>query len=533
MKLDLFTLIVVQYITFTIQAIVLFIQHRTNRAYHGTGWWVAGVSAMALGGALMPFVYSPSLLLIAALANPLMVLAQVFLYVGMLRYWGKREKPLRIALTYAAFLLVYFYFIFADYNLSVRTILVNAILAVISILTATVLINRKNRKMTSIEGLVTFAFLSYALFLIARAVGALVFPPMQSYDDQRFGLEMAFIVPIIVSALWTYGFIILINQRLNREVLLEKEKMQNVFNTGPDAVIISRLSDGSMVDVNERFSAMTGYTREESIGKTTLELGFWGDPVERECFLAELKRNGFCESMDFVFGRRDGSRFDGAISARTLLIHEIPHAVSLVRDMTTIKQSEEKIQQLVRQLETQRNAAEHNSLTDSLTGLSNRRYFDEALKLEFSRMNRSGSVLSLIMLDVDFFKSYNDHYGHVAGDECLRRMAEAFRKIIVRTTDVVARYGGEEFVIILPNTDAAGANQLAERIREVVEALRIPHEPSTVSRVVTISLGVVTTSPMRLETPEQLVGLVDAAMYRAKAKGRNRVEKAIQEVSPM
>ena len=527
MKLDLTTLIIVQCIVLTIHAIVLFLQYRTRPSYPGTGWWAAGVALMALAVSLMPFVRSPSWQLIAVLANPLLVLGQGFLYIGMLRYWSKKNVTGKLAALYAAFLPFYFYYLFIDNNLSARTFLVNVILALASFLTATVLFNRKKENMTLIEGLTAFTFLLYALFVFMRGVLALLLPPLQGYENQYSSFELATIVFLLASTLWSFEFIILVNRRLNRENQLEKDKMQNVFNTGPDAVIIARMSDGLIVDVNEQFTATTGYSREESIGKTTLDIGLWSDVADRNRFLAEMARGGFCENMEATFSRRDGSHFDGALSARSLLIHGTLHAVGLIRDMTRAKQAETQIHQLIQELEAQRNAAEHNSLTDSLTGLSNRRYFDEALKTEFSRMNRSGSELSLIMLDVDFFKSYNDLYGHVAGDECLRRMAATFRKLIVRAPDIVARYGGEEFVIILPNTDNHGAYALAERLREEVASLRIPHELSAISDVVTISLGVATAAPMKWETPDKLVNQVDEAMYLAKKNGRNRVEKAV------
>lgn len=529
MIFDLTTLLLVQSIIFTVQAIVLFLQYRANHSYPGTGWWVAGVSVMALAVTLMPFVRSETLWGVAVLANPLLILGHLFLYVGMLRFFGRRETPWKIALPYAVFLMGYLFFIFFDNNLSVRTILINIMLAAFSFLSAALLLFRKDEKITAIEGLTGFTFLSYAVFLGWRGLMALLLPPMQTYEDRGLKLEYAFIMFIIVSMIWTYGFIIMTNQRLNRENLLEKEKMQNVFNTGPDAMMISQLSNGLMIDVNERFSVMTGYTRDESLGKTTLEVGLWPEAMARDRFVETMNKTGFCENMAFEFGRKDGSRFDGALSSRPLMIHGVPHAVSLIRDMTERKQVEEQIQQLILQLEKERNSAQLTSVTDSLTGLSNRRFFDEALKTEFFRLKRSGAQLSLIMMDVDFFKPYNDRYGHVAGDECLRRMADVFRKMVMRAPDIVARYGGEEFVIILPNTDNRGATALAEEIRKAVEALELPHESSSLSNFVTISLGVVTASPSKMDSPEILVGLADEALYHAKNGGCNCVRTIVHE----
>lgn len=123
--------------------------------------------------------------------------------------------------------------------------------------------------------------------------------------------------------------------------------------------------------------------------------------------------------MEFVFQRKDHSHYDAMISARIIMIQDAPHVVSIVRDITERKLAEQHIQELVQQLESEKNTAQLNSITDSMTDLMNRRYFDIALNKEFYRLKRSGAALSLIMIDVDYFKKFNDCYGHLAGDECL------------------------------------------------------------------------------------------------------------------
>jgi diguanylate cyclase (GGDEF)-like protein len=203
--------------------------------------------------------------------------------------------------------------------------------------------------------------------------------------------------------------------------------------------------------------------------------------------------------------------------------------VFIVRNITERKQTEQRIQHLVQQLEIEKKAAQHNAITDSLTGLANRRYFDEALNLDFHRMKRSKTPFSLIMLDVDHFKKFNDHYGHIAGDDCLRKIGMVLRSLVGRVTDTVARYGGEEFVVILPDTDEKGAASLAERIRLKVEELAIPHATSEVAKVLSITLGVVTVYSTELSSPEQILSLADEALYKAKNEGRNRISVLIEK----
>lgn len=166
------------------------------------------------------------------------------------------------------------------------------------------------------------------------------------------------------------------------------------------------------------------------------------------------------------------------------------------------------------------------ALTDGLTGLANRRAFDEALEREWRRAGRDRQALSLVLLDLDCFKSFNDLYGHPEGDAALRRAALAVKAALKRPGDFVARYGGEELAIILPGAGAAGSARVAEMIREAVEGLLTPHAGSPWGRV-TASLGVASAGGAvhdTMRSPEALVLAADSALYRAKAAGRNRVE---------
>ncbi|WP_114859068.1 diguanylate cyclase [Azospirillum brasilense] len=163
------------------------------------------------------------------------------------------------------------------------------------------------------------------------------------------------------------------------------------------------------------------------------------------------------------------------------------------------------------------------SFNDGLTGIANRRRFDEVLLREWRRCGRAQLPLSLIMLDVDQFKPYNDHYGHQAGDECLRAVAQLLAEQMMRPGDLIARYGGEEFVCLLPETDEEGAVQVAERLRQTVTGQRLPHAASHVADHITISLGVGTARPLLDDTPDRLTQLADGLLYEAKRAGRNRV----------
>jgi diguanylate cyclase (GGDEF)-like protein len=187
--------------------------------------------------------------------------------------------------------------------------------------------------------------------------------------------------------------------------------------------------------------------------------------------------------------------------------------VLVMRDVTERKLLEEKLSKL--------------AMTDGLTGVANRRAFDEALEREWKRTLRHGTQISLLLLDIDHFKQFNDQYGHQVGDDCLRAVAQAAAGA-VRATDMVARYGGEEIALILPQVDVAGARETAEKVRSVIAGLRVPHsENPEGGGWVTVSIGAATAlarvgGTMRM--PEGLLQAADHALYKAKHGGRNRVE---------
>ncbi len=196
--------------------------------------------------------------------------------------------------------------------------------------------------------------------------------------------------------------------------------------------------------------------------------------------------------------------------------------------MRRLRSLADRLQSLVEErtaaLERLNQELQRLTATDGLTGVANRRRFDEALDHEWRRAARSNAPLACVMIDIDHFKAFNDRYGHLQGDACLRQIASALVSTARRAGDVVARYGGEEFAVVLPGTSAANARLVADQLRTDVAALRIPHDASTTGPHVTISLGVASIIPKVGVSPATLVAAADRALYQAKRSGRNCVE---------
>lgn len=195
---------------------------------------------------------------------------------------------------------------------------------------------------------------------------------------------------------------------------------------------------------------------------------------------------------------------------RLVDVHQLLYAQAQIHLMT------------INLLESANDRLQRLATLDGLTQIANRRQFDICLQQEWLRLAREGQPLSLILCDIDYFKRYNDTYGHLAGDDCLRKVANALQQGIHRPADLLARYGGEEFAVILPNTGESGAMKVAENIREQVNGLQIPHAGSQVNPRVTLSLGVATTIPTPDRVPAELIARSDRALYQAKEQGRDR-----------
>lgn len=223
---------------------------------------------------------------------------------------------------------------------------------------------------------------------------------------------------------------------------------------------------------------------------------------------------------------------------------EIQEVLARVKNQLTIRQLQKKLQlqnDLLSQEIKERQRAEaelqkanqelHRLATlDGLTQVANRRCFEEYFNLEWRRLQREKAPLSFILCDVDYFKLYNDTYGHLAGDSCLKQIAQAINDTLKRPADLVARYGGEEFAIILPNTTIEGAVHVAELVQQNIKKMQIIHRQSSVSEFVTLSIGISCVVPQLNLLPIQLIDITDEALYAAKAQGRNCLVTKILEI---
>jgi diguanylate cyclase (GGDEF)-like protein len=215
--------------------------------------------------------------------------------------------------------------------------------------------------------------------------------------------------------------------------------------------------------------------------------------------------------------RLSGARIQQAVAVTPLEVADAArHCLIQVTDVSAAVHREQLLRDQALELRSQ-------TFSDGLTGIANRRHFDLAMEREQRRAKRSGIALSMLMIDIDFFKAYNDHYGHQQGDDTLIRVAAALAGLLQRPLDLIARYGGEEFAVILPDMDSAGGARFAETLRQKVTQLAIPHAAASGAQYVTISIGVATQAPQNPVEVAELIGAADRALYTAKRSGRDRV----------
>lgn len=283
---------------------------------------------------------------------------------------------------------------------------------------------------------------------------------------------------------------------------------------------------GIVIIWNRACERLTGIKTKDVIGTDNHWEAFYS---EKRLCLADVLAQGRIDELDdlYVYHAQPSSHGNGYEAENWCYLPKRKQRLYLAFDAGPIYDSQGK---LIAVVETMRDMTEHKTVQtaleklveiDDLTGLSNRRYLAEHLEIEWSAALANETYFSVIVADIDYFKQFNDTYGHQAGDECLKAVAAALQQSLHRSSDVVIRFGGEEFCVMLPETQPDDARMVAERMRQNIQALALAHENSKVDNYVTISCGVASIVPSGDKQAADLIRIADEALYKAKAAGRN------------
>lgn len=300
------------------------------------------------------------------------------------------------------------------------------------------------------------------------------------------------------------------------ELRVSEEQFRLLAEYSSDMISLHN-AEGKYVYVSPACKDMLQYEEEELVGHNAFDYIHPEDHDTVQTNHQRLFETGYTVTT-YRIRRKDGGYV--WFESSTKLLHETNldgiNLIVVSRNISERKLAEQKLQEANEILQ-------RLSAIDGLTGVSNRRAFDERMDMEWDRSRRDSKPLSLIMLDIDFFKAYNDTYGHQGGDGCLKQVASVIQETLERSTDLLCRYGGEEFSVILPETDKAGARIIGEKIRKAIETMEIPHAGSSISPWVTVSIGIATMIPSLYTSSINLISHADKAVYQAKKDGRNCV----------
>ncbi len=307
-----------------------------------------------------------------------------------------------------------------------------------------------------------------------------------------------------------------------------EEKFRLIAETIEDVFWMSTSGIEEMLYVSPAYEDIWGRSRE-SLYESPQSFLEAIHPDDKERIMAGVKPHseGYWD-YEYRIVRPDGTHRwvkDRGFPVKDKL-GDITRMIGTATDVTERVEFEQELMRARQAAETANKELQRLSITDGLTGISNRRYFDDILRKEWRRALRNRTPLALVMGDIDFFKDYNDNYGHLQGDHCLKAVARAIEKAIKRASDLPARYGGEEFAILLPNTQKKGAQQIARDIQKRIKKLNIPHNFSDAAPYVTISFGIASMVPLKRTKADLLIEAADKALYTAKDQGRNRIHTA-------
>ncbi|MBN2468777.1 MAG: PAS domain S-box protein [Deltaproteobacteria bacterium] len=335
------------------------------------------------------------------------------------------------------------------------------------------------------------------------------------------------------------GAIEVLQDMTERKIAEEKlreseERFRSLFEQSNDAILIHTLNS-QILDVNARACEMLRYDRQELCSLTISALLPESEHATTEKAFQDTQEKGYTR-FETRFQRADKTLVDVEISSRFTDL-EKGIVQGICRDISERKRSEEELKKAKeitdqakaalektnQQLEKANKELQRLTFIDGLTGIANRRHFDQMIENEWRRALRNQESMAFIMIDIDYFKHYNDYYGHQDGDECLKKVAKALSRMAKRPGDLAARYGGEEFAVILSNTGATSAVKLAEEARTNILDLKMAHNTSEIGDYVTISVGVATVIPNNALSPQDLIEAADKSLYGAKRGGRNQV----------
>ncbi len=346
MAIDIPTLILLIGISHLMQMFVFSLQYKSNKMIAGPEWWLMWSAAEFLGFIFILIRSHPSIRPLAIIfQDPIILSGAIFIFIGVLKFFDKKINIKFIFSFAGSFLVIHLFFYLVKDDIVIRSFLIHAFLAIISYMTAACILKSKTKAISST------AIFNAALFLIHGIIFtyiSIVICNVNKLEDPFIPLffnYLQYFDALLIGLLWTFGFVMMLNQRLNAETNEAKTHFEQIFNTSPDAVLITRLSDGFLVDCNESFTKILGFSKDDIRDKSTLDINIWKTFSDRREFVNIVNEHGYCNNHEIALQNKDGNIIIGLISAKRIMLKDTPHILSVVSDITERKAVEEEIKQ--------------------------------------------------------------------------------------------------------------------------------------------------------------------------------------------
>lgn len=503
--LDIKTIIILILIVNFINAFTMtFLWLQYRKRFSGLSHWLTQMTFQALGVVfILVRAVVPGLFPIL-LGNFFLVSGPLALQIGLERFIGLRSRQTFNFALQGVFLAGIAYFYSAQPDLAMREILFSAMVVVVNAQSCVLLFRKSPAEYRKSIRPIGIMLAGHVLSSFLRLVLLIAFPHHSSdlfrtgfVDAVAFTLYFAFNIGLMIT------LELAVNGRLLNEVRVQEEKFSKAFKSSPYAIILTRVPDGTILEVNDAFVEMTGYGYGEAIGKTSRDLDLWVDDAERSAMLKKAAEDGKIHGVELQFRRKSGDLLIGLFSTELLVISGERCILSSINDVTEQTLLKRKLEELATQ--------------DPLTGLPNRRLLEDRFSLLAAAARRSKKSAAVLSLDLDKFKDINDAYGHAAGDAVLVEAAVRLRASL-RKADTVARVGGDEFVVLLGDVDTDDA--ALEVANKILQSFRRPLVLSGNAIAFSASIGVAL-FPSDGGVLEDLLRKSDKALYDVKARGRD------------
>ncbi|MPM35575.1 hypothetical protein SDC9_82168 [bioreactor metagenome] len=522
MIFDVETLVITKSVINLFCLVIIWVSVKLNENIRGSKLWVWGNACNCSGILLLlmrKFISNQSIGLI--IGSELTVLGSLFIYIGVMRFLERKINYKIIASSYVAFTILNIYFTYIKNNSIFRASIFSFYLAVYLIIASVILLKNKDYSIKKATNFLGVVILSEGFIFLVIGITKII----STFSSKSFEPSSLSVIIHFMFFMWslfiTFGLILMVNLKLNSEIKIANKTLQLIFDTTPDAFFITSLQSGTIEKANDIFYMLTGFPKEEVIGKTAISLGLWNNPKERQRFIKELKENLQLDNFEMDIRKKGNTIITVLISAKVMNINGEEYVINVARDISERKKAEELLKSSEKRYRDLAEDIKYLSYHDQLTGLYNRRFYEEELKRLDTERNLP---LTLIMADVNGLKLTNDAFGHLAGDKLIKEIAEIFKNNF-RQDEIIARIGGDEFIILLPQIDTKEAQEIMSRVNESFRNKQLDN------MILSVSFGLATKYEVNKEITEIYIEAEDQ-MYRTKLiESNNMKNKTIELIT--